>query len=54
MDFHQDFYIPSNKKLAFNLTRVHILGTHHCGKKRREAFKRRSYFQDVLYRRDDA
>ena len=39
-EFHSKYYIPKNQKLAFNFPHVHILGTHHCGKKRREAFKR--------------
>ena len=33
---------------------MRILGTNHCGKLRRTAFKRRELFQDVLYRRDYA
>ena len=31
---------------------VRILGTHHCGNMRQEAFKHRSGFQDVLCRHD--
>ena len=54
VEFHQDIYINSIKKLAYHLPRVRIIGTHHCGNTRREAFKRHSYFQDMLYRRDDA
>ena len=54
VDFHRDFYIPAIQKLAFRLPHVHILGTNHCGNTRREAFKRCSYFQDVLCRRDYA
>ena len=40
VDFHQDLYIPAIQKLAFHLPHVHIIGTHHCGNMRREAFKR--------------
>ena len=52
MDFHQDFYITAMQKLAFNLPHVRIIETNHCGNTLREAFKRRSYFQDVLCCRD--
>ena len=31
-----------------------IIGMHHCGNTRREAFKSRSYFQYLLCRRDYA
>ena len=54
MDFNQEFYIPEIQKLAFYLPHVCILGMHHCGNMRREAFKRRSDLQDVLCRRDYA
>ena len=53
-DFHNSFYIPAIKKLAFHLPHVRILGTNHCGEMRRKAFKRRELFQDVLCRRDYA
>ena len=52
--FHTSFYIPAIRKLAFHLPHVRILGTNHCGKMRRTAFKRRELFQDVLCRRDYA
>ena len=39
--FYQDLYIPSIKKLGFLLTHVRIIGTHHCGNTRQEAFQRR-------------
>ena len=53
-DFHTRLYIPAIHKLAFHLPHVRILGTNHCGKLRRTAFKRRELFQDVLCRRDYA
>ena len=40
--------------MAFHLPHVRILGTNHCGKLLRTAFKRRELFQDVLCRRDYA
>ena len=53
-DFHTSFYIQSIQKLAFHLPHVRILGTNHCGKMRRTAFKRRESFQNVQRRRDYA
>ena len=53
-NFHTSFYIPEIQKLAFNIPRVQILGTNHCGDSRRTAFKRRKSFQYVLCRRDYA
>ena len=53
-DFHTSFYIPEIKKLAFQLTNVHILGTNHFGNTRHEEFKRRRSFQDVLCYHDYA
>ena len=50
VDFRQNFYVHAIKKLAFKLTHVHNLGTHHCGNKGQEAFKRHEYYQDVLCR----
>ena len=38
-EFHENYYIPEIKTLAFHFTRVRILGTHHCGKERHELFK---------------
>ena len=49
-DSRTSFYIPAIPKLAFHLPHVRILGTNHCGKMRRTAFKRRELFQDVLCR----
>ena len=46
--FRTSFYIPAIQKLAFHLPHVRILGTNHCGERRRKAFKRRELFQDVL------
>ena len=40
-EFHEKFYIPGIKKMAFNFPSVRILGTHHCDKEFCEAFKRR-------------
>ena len=40
-EFNENFCIPAIPKLAFNLTRACILGTHHFGKEQHEAFKRR-------------
>ena len=42
-------YIPLVQKLAFHLPHMRFLGTHHCGKGRRGAFKRRGNLYDVLY-----
>ena len=47
-DFRTSFYIPAIQKLDFNLPHLRILGTNHCGKMRRTAFKRRELFQGVL------
>ena len=49
--FHLDFYIPAIQKLVFNLTHVRIIGTHHWGNTRQEAFNICSDFQDMLCRR---
>ena len=38
--------------MAFQIPRVQILGTNHCGELRRTAFKRRKLFQDVPCRCD--
>ena len=54
MGFRQDFYIPEIQKLALHLLHLRILETLHCGNTHREAFKIRSDFRDVLYRRDYA
>ena len=51
-DFYTSLYIPAIKHLAFHLSYVRILGTHHCGAMRRTAFKRCALFQDVLCRSD--
>ena len=51
-DFHTSFYISDIQKLAFHLPHVLILGTNHGGEMRRTAFKQRTLFQYVLYRRD--
>ena len=51
-EFHTRFYIPSIKKLTFNLPHVRILGTNHCGEIRRTDFKRRELFQDIICRSD--
>ena len=53
-DFNTSLYITDIQRLALHLTYVRILGTNHCGKMRRTAFKRRELFQDVLYRCDYA
>ena len=53
-DFHTSLYIPSIKRLDFNLPHVCILGTNHCGELRRTAFKRCKLFQDVLCRHEYA
>ena len=49
-EYHTSFYIPTIKKLAFNLPYIHTLGTHHCENTRREAFKCCREFQYVLCR----
>ena len=53
-EFHIIYYIPAIQKLAFHLPHVRILGTNHCGKMRRTAFKQSELFQDVLCRHDYA
>ena len=45
---HEMFYILAIQKLAFLLPHVRILGTHHCDKEHRDAFKRRYHLYDVL------
>ena len=47
-EFREKFCIPAIPKLAFNLTRVSILGTHHCGKEQHEAFKCRGELHGVF------
>ena len=47
-DFRTSFYIPAIQELAFRLPHVCILGTNHCGKMRRTAFKRRQLFQVII------
>ena len=46
--FHTSLYTPEIQRLVFHLPHVRILGTHHCGNTRREAFKYPCSFQDVL------
>ena len=53
-DFHKNFYKPTTQKLAFHLPYVRILGTNHCGKMRKEAFKERQDRKDVITRCDYA
>ena len=53
VEFHQDFYIPEIKKLAFHLPHVCIIGTHKCSNTCKEAFDHSSYFQEVFCHRDD-
>ena len=53
-DFQTSFYIPSIQRFAFHLPHMRILGTNHCGKLQRTAFKRSWLFQDVLCCRDYA
>ena len=40
-ELHNKTYIRKIRKLGFNLSHVHILGTRNCGKEIREVFKRR-------------
>ena len=50
-DFHEKNYITAIQKLAFHFPHMRILGTHHCGKKLLEAFKRHKIymmFYDVV------
>ena len=54
MDFHQNFYNIAMQKTAINKLHVHIIVTHNCFNTRKEAFKCRSDFQDVLCRHDYA
>ena len=49
---HQSYYIMDTQKLACRLPHVRIIGTHPCGKTRRDAFKFLSKFQYVSCRRD--
>ena len=39
-NFHQSLYISAIQKLAFQITRVKILGTNHSGESHRTSFKR--------------
>ena len=52
--FHTSFYIPAIQNFAFHIPHVRILGTNHCVKMQRTAFKLRELFQDVLCRHDYA
>ena len=53
-NFHTSFFIPAIQNLAFQIPRVQILDTNHCGESRHTAFKLRESFQDMLCRRDYA
>ena len=53
-DFHKKYYKPAIEKLAFHLPHVIILGTNHCGKLRKKAFKRRMSSFDAKSRHDYA
>ena len=48
--FHIEFYMTEIQKLAFNLPHVRTIVTHQCGNTHQEAFKHRSFLQDVLCR----
>ena len=54
LDLQTSLYIPEIQKLEFHLPHAQILGTNHCGKMRRTAFKKSELFQDVLCCRDYA
>ena len=54
VEFHQDFYIHAIYNFEYHLPYVRIIGTHHCGNTRQEAFKRSSVFQYVLFHHDYA
>ena len=43
-EFHTSLYIPEVQNLVFHLLHVCIIGKHHCGNTRREAFKRLRLF----------
>ena len=47
-DLKTSFYILAIQKMDFHIQHVCILGTNHCGKMRRTAFKQRGLFQDAL------
>ena len=49
---HIRYYILAIQKLAFHLPHLRILGTNHCGKMRRTAFKWSELFHDVFCCRD--
>ena len=53
-EFHNKYYNPSILKLEFHFPHVRILGTHHCGKERCEAFKCRRKQHDVVCRNNYA
>ena len=38
-EFHGKYYITVIQKLAFHLSYVRIIGTHHCRKERCDSFK---------------
>ena len=54
VDLNQCFYIPAVQKLAFHLQHTCIIGTHNCGNKRWEAFKRLADYHDFLFHWDYA
>ena len=51
-DFHKSFYNSAIQKLAFHLSRVHIIGTNLYGNTIYEAFKRCRAYQYLLCRQD--
>ena len=50
--FYTSYYITAIKKLVFHFLHVRILGTNHCVKNHREAFKYHINNQDVLCHHD--
>ena len=51
-DLHEKLYITSIQNMDFHFPHVRILGTHQCGRERRENFKYWDSFKDVLCWRD--
>ena len=48
VDSNKKFYILAMKKLALHFPRIHIVGTHHCGKTHQESFKYCAAYHNVL------
>ena len=52
--FHERFYIPAMKNLAYHLPYLRIFGTNHCGKETQREFHNRDSYEYVKHQCDYA